>query len=395
MLRRFNVAHLSVVFAVSLASLAVSSEAHAEQMAGLKFETGQIEDDLAKGLRTQVTKAFGEVDRWSFIGFDAARGKMAPITRDCFTKDCLTKAGNATGAPAGVSVEISGEAEIYDWTIETWDLRNGAKLKTEKGACELCGHTEVKRNFLASMKAALIGTGLPEGARAEAETEPPQPTEPEADRALPSPGDVPLQISAVPADTKIYVNDQMAGEGQVTRAVGPGTHKVRFQREGYGGLIETIVVNEQTEGPVIVRVHLSRTDPEAVEVPTGVGAIDRLGTQRTTYGLLAAGTGAALLGTGIYLVAIDGDTACDDGVPDAECPEVYATGGAGMTMGVLGTALLTGGATLLAWETLAGGSEEPQDEETVPAGDEEPARTMSLSPSVGADGAGLLLRGTF
>lgn len=400
MLRRFNVAHLLVIFAVSLASMAASSQAYAEEMAGLKFETGSLDADLANDLRTEITKAFGQVDRWSFIGFDTARAKMAPITRDCFTADCLTKAGQATGAPAGLSVEISGEAEIYDWTIETWDLRSGEKLKTEKGACELCGHTEVKRTFLASIKAALVATGLPGGAQAR--TEPPagQGTGQDAgqDKALPSPGDVPLEISAVPSDTKIYINDQLAGEGQVSRMVGPGTHKVRFRREGYGGLIETVVVNEQTEGPVILRAHLSQTDLEAVEIPTGVGPIDRLGSQRDTYGWLATGTGAALLGTGIYLAAIDGETACDDGVPDSECPDVYATGGAGMTMGVIGTALLTGGVTLLAWESLAGGDDEDEvdgEDDGVPAGDEEPARTMSLSPAVGADGAGLLLRGTF
>ena len=396
MLQRIDVTQLLVVFAVFSAAVAfTSSEAHAEQMAGLKFETGQIDADLTDNLKQEVDQAFDSVDRWSFIPFGTARAKMNPVTRDCFTKDCLTKAGDAVGAPAGLSVEMSGEAEIYDWTIEIWDLRTGEKLETQTGACELCGHAEVRRNFRASVKAALIGTALPGGADSEEQAgQPRRRIQPEADA-----GQVPLRVSVMPADAKIYVNDQLAGEGDVTRAVGPGTHQVRFQKEGYGGLTERIIVDENTDGPIVLRVHLSRTDPEAVEVPVGVGPIDRLGAERTTYGAIATGAGALLLGTGIYLVSIDGETACDDGVADAECPEVYATGGAGMTMGIVGTALVTGGVTLLTWEILAGDADTDTDaadgEEIEPAAKKAPARSMSLSPAVGADGAGVLLRGTF
>lgn len=392
MLRRIDVAQLFVVLAVFLTASAFTvSEAHAEQMAGLKFETGQLDADLAGALEKEVGKAFGSVDRWSFISFATARGKMNPVTRDCFTKDCLTKASKAVGAPAGLSVDISGEAEIYDWTIEIWDLRTGEKLKTETDTCELCGHAEVQRTFRASVKAALIGTALSGDGDADAQAQKPR------RRIQPGAGEVALRVSVIPADAEIYVDDQLAGEGEVTRAVGAGTHEVRFQKEGYGGLTERVVVNEETDGPIILRVHMSRTDPEAVEVATGVGPIDRLGPARTTYGAIATGAGAVLLGTGIYLVAIDGDTACDEGVPDIECPEVYATGGAGMTMGVVGTALLTGGVTLLSWELLAGDADtdEADQEEIEPTAEEEPARTMSLSPAVGPDGAGVLLRGTF
>jgi hypothetical protein len=395
MLRRFSLTRLFVVFVASLACLvAMSGQAFAEQVAGLKFETGQIDSDLADELRAQVGEAFEGVDRWSFVEFRTARAKMNPITRDCFTSDCLTKAGTAVGAPAGLSIKISGEAEIYDWTIKIWDLREGKKLQTEEGACELCGDTEVKRTFLASLKSALVSTALP----GQADAPPRQDAPPAQDTQPPGPGQVSLRISAVPEDAEIYINDQFAGEGEVTRNVGAGTHEVGFQREGYGGLTETVVVNEETDGPVLLRVHLSRTDPETVTLSSGTGAIDRLGESRTTFGWIATGTGAVLLGTGIYLTSIDGETSCDDNVAPTQCPEVYATGGAGMTMGVLGTALLTSGVGLLTWEILAGETSEVEaDEQELGPADEEMQGpgSVSVSPIFGPDAAGVFLRATF
>lgn len=397
MLRPFELIRVWIVLAASLATVALTSTpAAAQEMAGLRFETGQVDPNLADGLQSEVGKAFDSVDRWSFIDFDRARSKMDPVTRDCFTADCLTKAGQAIGAPAGLDVQMSGEAEIYDWTIQIWDLRSGDKLKTEEGTCELCGEAEVKRTFRSSLQAALIGTALPGGSQAGGSQAGGQAAAPQ-----PGAGQIPLRISVIPADAEIYVDDQRAGQGEVTRAVGPGSHEVRFHKEGYQGLTEQVMVNEGTDGPVLLRVHLSRTDPEAVQVSSGVGPIDRMGSSRKVYGLIGVGAGAALLGTGIYLTAIDGNTACDAGVPDSECPDVYATAGAGMTMGVVGTALITGGVTLLTWESLAGETTEeevpPSDQpadEAPPAGEADEAG-VSLSPTVGAHGAGVLLHGRF
>ena len=375
----------------------------AEPLAGLKFDTSSgIDSRLESDLESGVSEVFDSVNRWSFVDFSTARSKMNPITRDCFTADCLQKAGKSIGAPAGVTIEVAGEAQIYDWTIDLWDLRSGKKLKSETGSCELCGRAEVLRTFKSSLKSTLVGTARPSQAPAKAQAEPdkPEPTT----RAQPSDGGVPLRVSVVPADAEIYIDDQLAGEGEVTRPLRPGEHQVRFRKEGYQGLRETVIVNEETEGPVLLRVHLSRTDPEAVEVATSTGPIDRLGEQRDAFGWIGVGTGGVLLATGIYLTAIDGE--CSQDLPRTECPEIYATGGAGLTMGVLGTALLTSGAALLSWEALAGSSDtesqiEPSDSDE-PAEADEPAEednkslpSVSIGPTVGSDGAGVLLRGRF
>ncbi|MFP4598570.1 MAG: PEGA domain-containing protein [Persicimonas sp.] len=363
-------------------------EASAEDMAGLKFETGSIDGELEEQLQSSMKSAFDSVERWSLIDFSSARGKMTPLTRDCFTKDCLTKAGEATGAAAGMSVELSGEAEIYEWTVNVWDLRSGKKLTSEQGNCELCGRAEVQRTFESSIKSILAATALPERRRARRSEKPAAADQTDEADATSSDG-VELRISVVPSDAQIRINDQRAGEGKVERTIGPGSHEVQFRKEGYRGLNETVVIDENSDAPVVLRVHLSKTDPDAVRVPVGEGPIDRLGPKRTTYGWIGAGSGAVLLATGIVLTSMDGEAACGDGRPITECEEIYATGGAGMTLGVVGTALLTGGVTLLSWDLLGGDYDDPAADSV-----EEPA-TMSISPAVTSDSGGLLLRGQF
>jgi hypothetical protein len=365
-----------------------AAPASAEDVAGLSFETGELDSELAEALEETAVKAADSVGKWTLIGFETARAKMSPVTRDCFTEDCLTKAGTAIGAPAGLSIELSGEAQIYEWTVNVWDLRSGKKLNSAEGDCQLCGRAEVERTFEASVRKALSGADLPSVKPATSRKAAPDKPD--------DGGSVALRVSVVPEDAEIYVNDQLAGTGEVDRGVGPGTHEVRFKKDGYRSLKETVIVNEDTDGPVVLRVHLSSADPQAVRVPSGEGSVDRLGPSRSTYGWLATGTGAAFLGTGIVLTAMDGNTTCADDVPEPECPEVYATGAAGLTFGILGSALLTGGVTLLTWDHLAGAPvDDPVSDEDEPAPETEPAASMSIGPSVGADGAGLLLQGKF
>ena len=374
-----------------LAILCVSQVASAaDPVAGLRFDTGaEMDANVVSAVEAAVSEAFGSVDRWSLIPFDDARSKLDAQTRDCFTSDCLTSAGTTVGAPAGISVEISGEAQIYNWTVQLWDLRTGEKLNEQKGNCELCGRAEVKRTFRESVKALLIGTSLPSAAEAKG-------TKTDTGTTEPGDGEVAVRISVVPKDANILVGGNKIGEGDVTEALGPGEHQIRFKREGYQGFNETLIVNENTRGPILLRVHMSRTDPETVEVGGSTGPIDRLGKgKRTLYGGIATGAGVILLGTGIYLESIDGEPTCDDR-PASQCPEVYATGGAAMTTGILGGVALTGGVTLLIWEALAGSSSDDSDDsESQPEPSETPdddssegEPSVSLSPSVAPMGAG-------
>lgn len=366
--------------------------AFADTMAGLQIEIGPSIDALVRTeLESAIDETLQSVSSWKWIGEQAARNRMNPVVRDCFTDDCLKKAGTTVGAEAGLRVQISGESQIYDWTVEIYDLRDGQLLTSKKGACELCGRTEVVREFKESLRTAVVATTLPQRPTktppvvtkpvdekpAETTEERPPVQTPSAD---PTEGLVVLDISVEPADATISIGDQVLGTGNAAISLEPGTHAFRFKREGYQGIEETFVVGPQTSQRAFMRVHLSRTDPEAVTQVVD-GPIDRLGKQRTTYGLVALGTGAGFLVAGAWLNHLDGRSACDSGTLQ-ECPEVYATGGAAFATTLIGATFVTAGGALLAWELLAGSSDTGE-------------LSARLMPTVVPGGVGVGLGGRF
>lgn len=351
------------------------------KMLGLKFDTGNIDSKLDEKLRQGVSDVLADTPL-RFVDFETVRESIEPVTKDCFSQDCLQNIATKMDAPLGLRVEMTGENEIYVWTIETWDLKAGKRIDSTKTTCELCGESEVTQSFSASLE-KMLNNGPPQnGAGAQAIGE----------------GQVVLQVSVVPSGAEILLDGEVAGKGDVTVGVEPGEHDVHIRMDGYRDIKEHILVNDQTTGPILFRYHLTNTDAEVVQVPPTVGPIDRLGENgRLIVGLAGVGVGTLALGTGIYLTAIDGDPSCSDGVPVTACPDVYATGGGGLVLGALGGALMAGGVTLLSWEVLAGS---PSDADTAvpdsPASDA-PAEgaSVSVGPAVGSDGGGFVLSGSF
>lgn len=386
---------VAAAFAISL-FLATPATAWAGTMAGLKFDAGDSMDSrVSSAVRDSVVDAFDDVDNWSFKGFRETRNRLDPVVRDCFTSDCLGKVQDEMGAEVGLTVTITGEAQIYNWTLTFYNLYSGEEMKSRTGTCELCGRAEVERTFRESLKAALIGTATPRDPQAAG-----TPENSGSSTARPDTGaQIALRVSVVPKEATITLDGEKMGAGDVTEAVSPGEHVVGFKLEGFQGLRETVIVDENTNGPVLLRVHLSRTDPETVTVAGAQGPVDRLGSnKRNLYGAISTGTGVVLLGTGIYLASIDGEPACSDGVAESECPEIYATGGAGMTLGVLGTAAISTGVTLLIWEVLAGspGEDTAGDSGDSPDAGDDTGPEVRFGPSLApGGGGGFLLRGRF
>lgn len=383
----------------AVAAFAAPSRADAETLAGLQLEIGSQVDALVRDdVRQALDETMEGLTSWSWVSVTEARGRMNPVVRDCFTNDCLMKAGAATGAEAGVRVAFSGESQIYDWTIEVYDLRDGSRLSSQKGACELCGRAEVLREFRQSLQQVVAATSLPKAATPSRVATPPDESPPPAQprewatTTTPTrhaPADdvaddptidlVMVEISVQPADAEIVLDGQTLGTGHATVSLEHGSHELQFRREEYRGFRETLSLGPQSPRRLTMRVHMSRTDPEPVEVGRAEGPVDRLGAQRTTYGVIGLAMGGALLVTGAWLSYLDGRPACSTG-PVSECPDVYATAGMGFAAAVVGTAAVTSGAALLAWEVLAGD------------GDDGSAR---LAPGVSADGVGVVLFGRF
>lgn len=361
---------------VALLALLTPGSAFAAKLAGLQVEIGPGVDAL---VREDIDEALGEaladVKSWEWVSPGRARASLDPVVRDCFTVDCLTKAGASLDADAGLRVRFSGESQIYDWTLEMFDLRDGALLESTQGACELCGRAEVVREFRRSVRDIAVATKLP-SRRNTAQTTPKPTTDPSPapprtvaaetpdEPAPPVTTEAPaadlvlLEISVEPADAAIKIGGKQIGNGTAAVSLEAGTYQIQFVREGYRGLEETFVVGPDTSRRAFMRVHLSRTDPAVVASAPSEGPVDRLGRQRVVYGALGAGVGAAFLVAGAYLSYIDGRPTCDDGEIEA-CPTVYSTGGAAFVSTLTGAALATGGLALLAWELLAGSSEAP------------------------------------
>ena len=364
--------------------LLVGSQAWAANMAALQYDVGNGVDPLVKDDVQSAMNDAVSASKWTLIDVGTARGKMNPIVRDCFTSDCLSKAGQQLNADAGVRLRFSGEAQIYDWTIEVYDLRNGALLQSEKGACELCGRSEVVRTFKASASSVVAATKL--GAAPKKENKPVVETKPvdkPVDTVRPTnTGDVQLvrlMISLEPPDAKITFRDAEIGRGRTEVEVGPGNHEFSFEADGYRIVKELVVVEGDTPSSMSLRIHLPKKDaaPQAVEVSSR-GPLDKLGSDRELYGWIGVGTGSLLLLTSAYMSAIDGDPTCDG--PAADCPDVWDTDGVSYVTTGVGATVVTAGVVLLVWEALAG-SDDP--------------KAVKVAPTVSGDGAGVGIFGRF
>jgi hypothetical protein len=346
----------------------------AQTVAGLEFDiAGDVDARLRAEIEEATREAFRAHPQYTYVPADVARGKLNSVVRGCFTSDCLVEAGRILDARLGLGVRLGGESQIYDWQLELFDLATGETLGFKPGTCELCGRAEVVRNYTTAMRALLDETTVPTLAPVQPEPAPQAETPQEARPAevaelvdeVPRGGRVVegtagatrLRISVVPAEAEVYLNDELVGTGDLTLWISPGRHDVRFVRQGYRGLRETLVIGEVSPQTIMLRTHLSQTaGPAQGGVPLREpGLVDQLDEHRNVVGWSAIGAGAVFLAGGIFLNAIHGSSACSEG-SFSQCPEIYNTAGAGVLMTLTGTALLTSGAGLLLWDIIAGPS---------------------------------------
>lgn len=397
--------HILTLFAMAIA-LTFSASASAQDMAGLEVDIGSsVDANVRSDVEEAIESGVESTGRFEYIPAPKARSQINPVARDCYTGDCLKKAGDNTGAEAGIRVRFSGEAQIYDWTVETYDLRNGKLLVSDKGACELCGRAEVKRTFQKSVSSTVGKTRVSTPKPKAVATKPKPESEPTADEPDDDTAGKPskptttvsgadegrtgarVEVSVQPPDTEIFLEGESLGTGDRSIELEPGSYQLRFAREGYQGFKESIMVQDQQAETLTMRVHLSKTDPDPVVVESGGGLVDELQpSDRVVYGTISAATGAVILGIGLWLATLDGEPACGDGAY-RECPDLWDTDGIAITSAVVGTGLIIGGISLLAWDFLAGGPEAVEEEKN--------EEGVSVTPSVGADSVGLQVLGRF
>lgn len=400
--------NILIPIAVALFVCLWGSNASAHIMAGLELNIGEsVDANVRDDVEAAVEIGVELEGKFDLIPTSRARRDINPVARDCYTGDCLRKAGEDTGAVAGIRIRFSGEAQIYDWTIETYDLRTGKLLVSDKGACELCGRAEVKRTFQRSVTTVVGKTRITSSkpvatktTKEEPKTTEPKTTEPETETSEPvDSGTTTLgepqqgrqgarvEISVQPSDTEIFLEGESLGTGDRSIQLEPGSYELRFQREGYQGFKESVLVQDKEAETLTMRVHLSKTDPDPVVVQSGGGLVDELSSSdRVVYGTISAVTGGVVLTIGLFLATLDGEPACGSG-SYRECPDLWDTEGVAITSAVVGTGLIIGGIGLLAWDFLAGGMDEVDDKKS--------EEGVNVTPSVGTDSVGLQLFGRF
>ncbi|RAL23090.1 hypothetical protein DL240_09395 [Lujinxingia litoralis] len=372
-----------LVFAIASAAtltLGLAHQAQAQVVAGLQTSYGaSVNAPLREDLDQGISEAFQQNSRFSYIPVSRVRSQLNPVVRDCFTADCLIRAGESTGAQAGLRLTLSEEGQIYTWSLDIFELAEGTALVEDRGVCELCGRAEVVQQVRTAIVANLATLNLQErGAPPRAEA---LDTSSEAPAA---PGHKRLRVSVVPADATVFLNGENVGQGELTLDVEPGQQELRFASESHRDLRETIIVSESSPDLIMVRVHLSGAPaPQRVVVSRGNGLVDHIEERRLAYGWAAVGTGAMLTVAGILLTAQQGKATCDDGTAYSRCPTLYNTAPMGLTFTILGATTLAGGAVLLTWPWLAGEARQAE-----PVG-------VSLSPALGKGYTGLHLDGRF
>ncbi|GEM_PF-4795371 len=359
-----------------LLSLLFSTQLLAAPLAELQTSIAKGTDaKIAKDLRSNIQATVNASPNWTLHKANLGKGKH------CFTIDCLIQAGQSSGDNAGIRIRFSGEAQIYDWSIEIYDLKKGRLLGSQKGACELCGKSEVLRTFNRSLT-QVLGKAKPRRAqnttpdkKEKKEKKVTKRTEKEKplakEKQLPdlaeklgneksntvdsskkdSPTQTLLSVEVVPASSRILLNGKEIGRGSIELRLLSGHYTLEFKKEGYAGLKENLNI-EGGQKALQMKIHLSKSDPDPVVMKMDRGLIGNL-EQRPLWGWIGIGSGGVLLVSGIILSRIDGTQTCATG-SFQQCPEIYNTGTEAMITTTAGVALLTAGTGLLLWDFLAG-----------------------------------------
>ena len=366
---------LALLF-LSLALL-VPSSASAEVIAGLDIDIGELaQTPLGSDLLATIDDAFEQSDyRW--LSPDQGYHQLPASLADCRDEECLLDIGDELDAVAAVDIQLSVQSQIYEWTLQLWDLETGQPITTQESTCEFCGDSEVESQFRESIASALLNVDTRDHHYHD-------PADTTVDDDLPAHSQI--RISVIPEDTKIFVDDDPIGQGDATLDLDTGEYELRFSHPDHHGLRETLIITDDSSPVFVFRVHLAEAVGEERHVITrGDGWVDHIESRRPTIGWSAVGAGGALTLTSALLARRHGQPTCPDDVAVQRCPDVHNTASLATFTGIVGVASLTAGIGLLLWPRLAG-----QDQEPEPV-----SRGIDVAPSVSSGFSGVSLTGRF
>lgn len=312
--RRMIGPHTLPAAAVALVLLALPAGARAEGDRApertVAMMSAQIGGDADPALRMQLQEAVRrglDAAGYTLIDRDQLRkrlpGEEALI--DCTSKTCLAQISDAVGASRFLRAKIEASGASYSVELELLDLE-GESVRRLEESCAVCTILELTE---------LIGK-VTESLMTTREEKP-----------------VPVVIVSQPEGAQLQLGGRVLGPAPFTGELPPGQHRVTAHLPGHGEVNKDIDVKSGSDQQRFEIILVP------TETPTAPEADDPRPFKLWKY--VAAGTGAAVFVTGVYVLSLHHDGTCD--ATGVECEERYNTllGG----LGTVAAGLAIGGAS--------------------------------------------------
>jgi hypothetical protein len=308
----------------SLATLAPPALAHGGGRARVAVLEIRIEGDAAPELRDQLDKSLaGGLSKagWEVVSRLQVQKKLdaTPELVGCMTTTCLEAIGAKVGTSRFVRVRVSATGAAYTVELELLaaDVATGPIARMEK-SCAPCTFDEA--NEMMSAAAAQLREGA-------------------GDKVL-------VRVSSEPPGAVIEVDGKPLGVAPLEEEMLPGDHVFRAKLAGRADALVTASVTRQPGGDAQT-VALSLPD-----TARGASVTERTlpapgheddttpppGGPYRVWKWVAAGTGAAAIIAGLWLIGTDGD-GIDCPAGGGECPYTRDSALSGTLLTVAGVGL--------------------------------------------------------
>jgi hypothetical protein len=298
------------VVAAALVVLASGGSARAEKSRPrVAIVELTIEGDAPPELRTQLDRSLAgglASVGWEVVSREAVMESLrdTPELMGCVSTTCLDRIGEVVGARRFVRARIEAQGDSYSLELELLgaDVEGGV-IQRREGSCAVCTLTEAN-DTISKIAAQLSAEEKPA---------------------------VKVAIATRPGGAALQVDGKDAGSSPADVMLPVGEHEVIARKKGYHPRRERFAVAAPADGtPQELTLDLERSA--------------RFGVWKW----VAAGTAAATIVTGAYLITIHGD--CVDSAPEgATCKDLYDTS----ALGIGFTAVGVGAVGLAVWMFLS------------------------------------------
>ncbi len=246
-----------------------------------------------------------------------------PVLSGCTSTQCLEALRDKLYVSRFLAIEVHSRGENYNLLFRVHSLgkrgqKGGPKERTLQGDCNSC-NDESFRNMVAH-----VAVSIAEEIMGDAQT---------------------IKISSNPKGGLVTIDRRKVGTTPLKIALFPGTYQMTVQAKDYIPTTQSLQV-VATKRPQSVNIELIREHPLPSKKSQKLAHKKTDGTKRGILPVAKWGTAvlsAGAIGSGLYLLSIDGMGTCD--TVGSTCPDEYNTA-------TVGWAVIGGGVALAATSAL-------------------------------------------